>query len=207
MGGYTGKILEINLSNGRIETKSTKEEDQRKFLGGSGLAAKIFFDFFDTKVDPLSPENPLIVMTGPIVGTQFPGTSRFAVCGKSPLTGIWGEGTCGGNFGPELKFAGMDGIIFKGASPTPVYLSIEDDEIELRDASELWGMDNYSVTDFLKERHGKEKRPKVLSIGPAGENLVKFAAICNDKGDFIGRTGMGAVMGSKKLNLGRSLFV
>jgi aldehyde:ferredoxin oxidoreductase len=199
VGGHTGKILEVNLGNGKIETKSIKEEDQRKFLGGSGLAAKIFFDSFDPEVDPLSPENSLIVMTGPIVGTQFPGTSRFAVCGKSPLTGIWGEGTCGGNFGPELKFAGIDGIVFKGASPTPIYLSIEDDRVELRDASDLWGMDNYSVTDFLKERHGKEKRPKVLSIGLAGENLVKFAAICNDKGDFIGRTGMGAVMGSKKL--------
>ena len=199
MGGYTGKILEVNLSNGKIETKSIKEEDQRKFLGGSGLAAKIFFDSFDPNVDPLSPKNPLIIMNGPVVGTQFPGTSRFAVCGKSPLTGIWGEGTCGGNFGPELKFAGIDGIVFKGASPTPIYLSIEDDRVELRDASDLWGMDNYSVTDFLKERHGKEKRPKVLSIGLAGENLVKFAAICNDKGDFIGRTGMGAVMGSKKL--------
>ncbi len=199
MGGYIGKILEVNLSNGKIETKSIKEEDQRKFLGGSVLAAKIFFDSFDPNVDPLSPENPLIIMTGPVVGTQFPGTSRFAVCGKSPLTGIWGEGTCGGNFGPELKFAGIDGIVFKGASPTPIYLSIEDDRVELRDASDLWGMDNYSVTDFLKERHGKEKRPKVLSIGLAGENLVKFAAICNDKGDFIGRVGMGAVMGSKKL--------
>ena len=128
-----------------------------------------------------------------------PRNIRFAVCGKSPLTGIWGEGTCGGNFGPELKFAGIDGIIFKGASSIPVYLSIEDDEIKLRDASDLWGMDNYTLTDFLKERHGKEKNPKVLSIGQAGENLVKFAAICNDKGDFIGRTGMGAVMGSKRL--------
>jgi aldehyde:ferredoxin oxidoreductase len=199
VGGYTGKILEINLSKGKIETKSIKEEDQRKFLGGSGLAAKIFFDFFDPNIDPLSPGNPLIVMTGPIVGTQFPGTSRFAVSGKSPLTGIWGEGTCGGNFGPELKFAGIDGIIFKGASSTPVYLIIEDDKIEMRDAKDLWGMDNYTLTDLLKERHGKERKPKVLSIGPAGENLVKFAAICNDKGDFIGRTGMGAVMGSKKL--------
>ena len=199
MGGYCGKILQIDLSTGRIETVSIKEQDQKGFIGGSGLAAKIFFDSFDPKVDPLSPENPLIVMTGPLVGTQFPGTSRFAICGKSPLTGIWGEGTCGGNFGPELKFAGMHGIIFKGASPVPVYLAMEDDRIELRDAKELWGMDNYTLTDLLKERHGKEKRPKVLSIGPAGENLVKFAAICNDKGDFIGRTGMGALMGSKRL--------
>jgi len=199
VAGYGEKILEIDLSTGKIETGSIKEHDQRKFIGGSGLAAKIFFDSFDPGVDPLSSGNPLIVMTGPVVGTQFPGTSRFAVCGKSPLTGIWGEGTCGGNFGPELKFAGIDGIIFKGISPTPVYLSIEDDKVELRDARDLWGMDNYTLTDLLKERHGKEKRSKVLSIGPAGENLVKFAAICNDKRDFIGRTGMGAVMGSKKL--------
>jgi aldehyde:ferredoxin oxidoreductase len=199
VGGYVGNVLEIDLRTGKKEKISIEEEERRKFLGGSGLAARIFFDSFDPKVDPLAPGNPLIVMTGPVVGTQFPGTSRFAVCGKSPLTGIWGEGTCGGNFGPELKFAGMDGIIFKGASPSPVYLVIEDDQIEIRDAKDLWGMDNYSVTDFLKERHGKEKRPKILSIGPAGENLVKFAAICNDKGDFIGRTGMGALMGSKKL--------
>lgn len=199
MGGYVGNILEIDLRTGKKEKISIEEEERRKFLGGSGLAARIFFDSFDPKVDPLAPGNPLIVMTGPVVGTRFPGTSRFAVCGKSPLTGIWGEGTCGGNFGPELKFAGMDGIIFKGASPSPVYLVIEDDQIEIRDAKDLWGMDNYSATDFLKERHGKEKRPKILSIGPAGENLVKFAAICNDKGDFIGRTGMGALMGSKKL--------
>ena len=199
MGGYAGKVLEIDLSTGKIETGSIKEEDRKNFIGGSGLGAKIFFDSVNPRVDPLSSENPLILMTGPVVGTHFPGTSRFAVCGKSPLTGIWGEGTCGGNFGPELKFAGIDGIIFKGMSPTPVYLVIENDRIELRDASDLWGMDNYALTDLLKERHGKEKRPKILSIGQAGENLVKFAAICNDKGDFIGRTGMGALMGSKRL--------
>jgi aldehyde:ferredoxin oxidoreductase len=199
VGGYWGKVLQIDLSTGKIETVSIKEQDQKRFIGGSGLAAKIFFDSFDPSVDPLSPENPLIIMTGPVVGTQLPGTSRFAVCGKSPLTGIWGEGTCGGNFGPEMKFAGMDGVIFKGISPEPVYLAVEDDKIEIRDAKDLWGMDNYTLTDLLKERHGKEKRPKVLSIGPAGENLVKFAAICNDRGDFIGRTGMGALMGSKRL--------
>jgi aldehyde:ferredoxin oxidoreductase len=199
VGGYAGKVLEIDLSTGKIENGSIKEEDRMNFIGGSGLAAKIFFDSFNPRVDPLSSENPLILMTGPVVGTHFPGTSRFAVCGKSPLTGIWGEGTCGGNFGPELKFAGIDGIIFKGISPKPVYLAIENDRIELRNASDLWGMDNYALTDLLKERHGKEKRPKILSIGQAGENRVKFAAICNDKGDFIGRTGMGALMGSKRL--------
>ena len=199
MGGYKNKILEVDLSTCKMDITDVSKDDKRRFIGGSGVAAKLFLDRFNIKADPLSPENPLIVMNGPITGSTLPGTSRFAVCGKSPLTGIWGEGTCGGNFGPELKFAGMDGIIFKGASPTPVYLSIEDDEIELRDASELWGMDNYTLTDFLKQRHGKDKSPKILSIGQAGENLVKFAAICNDKGDFIGRTGMGAVMGSKRL--------
>jgi len=199
MGGYKNRILEVDLSTSQIKTADIPEEDKRRFIGGSGVAAKLFLDRFNPRVDPLSPDNPLIIMNGPLTGTTLPGTSRFAVCGRSPLTGIWGEGTCGGNFGPELKFAGMDGIIFKGASPTPVYLVIEDDKIEIRDAKDLWGMDNYAVTDLLKERHGKERNPKVLSIGPAGENLVKFAAICNDKGDFIGRTGMGALMGSKKL--------
>ncbi len=199
MGGYRNKILEVDLSNSKMDLTDISDDDKKRFIGGSGVAAKLFLDRFNINADPLSPDNPLIVMNGPLTGTTLPGTSRFAVCGKSPLTGIWGEGTCGGNFGPELKFAGMDGIIFKGVSPTPVYLSIEDDEIELRDAGELWGMDNYTLTDFLKQRHGKDKSPKILSIGQAGENLVKFAAICNDKGDFIGRTGMGAVMGSKRL--------
>ena len=191
MGGYKNRILEVDLSASQMDTTDVSGEDKRRFIGGSGVSAKLFLDRFNLKAQPLSPDNPLIVMNGPITGTTLPGTSRFVACGKSPLTGIWGEGTCGGNFGPELKFAGMDGIIFKGVSPTPVYLSIEDDEIELRDASELWGMDNYTLTDFLKQRHGKDKNPKILSIGQAGENLVKFAAICNDKGDFIGRTGIG----------------
>jgi aldehyde:ferredoxin oxidoreductase len=199
MGGYKNRILEVDLSKSRMTTTDVPDEDKRRFIGGSGVAAKLFFDRFNPGIDPLSPDNPLIIMNGPLTGTTLPGTSRFAVCGKSPLTGIWGEGTCGGNFGPELKFAGLDGIIFKGAPPTPVYLVIEDDKVEIRDAKDLWGMDNYAVTDLLKERHGKERNPKVLSIGPAGENLVKFAAICNDKGDFIGRTGMGALMGSKRL--------
>jgi aldehyde:ferredoxin oxidoreductase len=199
MGGYKNRILEVDLFDSKMNTTDVPVEDKRRFIGGSGVSAKLFLDRFNIHADPLSPDNPLIIMNGPLTGTTLPGTSRFAVCGKSPLTDIWGEGTCGGNFGPELKFAGIDGIIFKGASPKPVYLSIEDDKIELRDASELWGMDNYTITDFLKHRHGKDKKPKVLSIGPAGENLVKFAAICNDKGDFIGRTGMGAVMGSKRL--------
>jgi aldehyde:ferredoxin oxidoreductase len=138
-------------------------------------------------------------MTGPLVGTMLPGTSRFAVCARSPQTGFWGIGTCGGTFGPELKFAGYDGILVEGKSEKPVYLFINDDSVEILDASDLWGKKVYDVTDILKERHGGKRKPKVLVIGPGGENLIRFAAIANDKGHYIGRTGMGAVMGSKML--------
>ncbi|MDO9351476.1 MAG: aldehyde ferredoxin oxidoreductase C-terminal domain-containing protein, partial [Deltaproteobacteria bacterium] len=120
-------------------------------------------------------------------------------CGKSPLTCIWGESACGGNFGAELKMAGWDGVIFKGVSEKPRYLLIEDSQCKLLDASDLWGKDIYQVTDILKTRHKDGKRVKVFAIGRAGENLVKFAGIGNDKGHFAGRTGMGALMGSKKL--------
>ena len=137
-----------------------------------------------------------MVMTGPMVGSGFPGSSRFAVCAKSPLTGIWGESACGGTFGPELKKAGYDGIVITGRAEKPVVLSIVEGEAKLIDASGLWGKDVYETTDLLKEA---DKGVKVLAIGPAGENLVRFAAIGNDKGHFVGRTGLGAVMGAKRL--------
>ena len=124
MGGYKNRILEVDLFDSKMNTTDVPVEDKRRFIGGSGVSAKLFLDRFNIHADPLSPDNPLIIMNGPLTGTTLPGTSRFAICGKSPLTDIWGEGTCGGNFGPELKFAGIDGIIFKGASPKPVYLSI-----------------------------------------------------------------------------------
>ena len=135
-------------------------------------------------------------MTGPMVGSGFPGTSRFAVCAKSPLTGIWGESACGGTFGPELKKAGYDGIVITGRAEKPVSLFIVEGEAKLRDAADLWGRDTYETTDLLKKG---DPGLKVLAIGPAGENLVRFAAIGNDKGHFVGRTGLGAVMGSKRL--------
>jgi len=169
------------------------------FLGGGGLAAHLFLNQFSPDSDALSEDNPLIIMTGPLVGTQLPGTSRFAVCARSPLTGYWGIGTCGGTFGPELKFAGYDGILVRGKSRQPVYLLINDDNVEIRDASDLWGGLVYDVTKTLRERHGGSKKPKILAIGPGGENLVRFAAIANDNAHYIGRTGMGAVMGSKML--------
>jgi aldehyde:ferredoxin oxidoreductase len=199
MGGYKNKILQVDLSTSKIDITDAPGDDKERFIGGSGVAAKLFLDRFNIKVDPLSPDNPLIVMNGPITGTTLPGTSRFVACGKSPLTGIWGESACGGNFGAEMKMAGWDGILFKGASEKPLYLLIEDSQCKLLDASDLWGKDIYQVTDSLKARYKDGKQVKVFTIGRAGENLVKFAGIGNDKGHFSGRTGMGALMGSKKL--------
>ena len=197
--GYAKRLLEVNLSDKNIRTSPLEDKMLMKFLGGGGLAAKLFLDRFSPGTDPLSPENPLIVMTGPLVGTRLPGTSRFAICARSPLTGFWGIGTCGGNFGPELKFAGYDGILLEGASEKPVYLVVDDESVDIQDASDLWGKDIYDVTDILKERHSGTRKPKILAIGQAGENQVLYASIANDKAHYIGRTGMGAVMGSKQL--------
>jgi aldehyde:ferredoxin oxidoreductase len=198
-GGYAGKILEVNLTSGKISKTSVDDETLRKFIGGSGLAAKLFLDRVSPQVAPLSPQNTLFIMTGPLQGTNLPGAGRFNVSAKSPLTNIWGEGNCGGTFGPELKFAGWDGIIIEGASDKPVYLFIDDDKVEIRDASDLWGKDSYETIDMVTDKIGGGRKVKVLAIGQAGENLVKYAAIIHDKADVIGRCGLGAVMGFKKL--------
>ncbi len=195
-GGYAGKFLLVDLSAGSWSDFTVDEEILRDYLGGSSLAAKLFFDRYPLDADPLSGQNPLMIMTGPMVGSGFPGTSRFSICAKAPQTGIWGESACGGTFGPELKRAGYDGLVVEGISSAPVTLCIVDGKVELQDASSLWGKDVYETTDALKE---KDARFKVLTIGAAGENLVKIASIGNDKGHFSGRTGLGAVMGSKKL--------
>jgi aldehyde:ferredoxin oxidoreductase len=197
MRGYAGKFLQADLKSGLTEHFSVPEELLHRFIGGSGLGAALFLDRFDPGVEPLSPENPLMVMTGPLTGTNFPGSSRFTFCGKSPLTNIWGEAAIGGNFSPKLKMAGYDGIVFVGASDTPVFLVIDDDRVELTDAGHLWGKDTYETTDILKGDLGNEF--KILCIGQAGENRVLYGAIANDKAHFAGRTGMGALMGSKKL--------
>jgi len=194
--GYAGKYLLVDLSAGSWSDFTVDEEILRDYLGGSSLAAKLFFDRYPLDADPLSGQNPLMIMTGPMVGSGFPGTSRFSICAKAPQTGIWGESACGGTFGPELKRAGYDGLVVEGISSAPVTLRIVDGKVELQDASSLWGKDVYETTDALKE---KDARFKVLTIGAAGENLVKIASIGNDKGHFSGRTGLGAVMGSKKL--------
>lgn len=194
--GYVGRHLRVDLTDGRCSDFTIEAELLRKFIGGSALGANLFLDGFPLEADPLSPETPLMVMTGPMVGSGFPGISRFAVCAKSPLTGIWGKSACGGTFGPELKKAGYDGIVITGRAAVPVVLAIVDGEARLSDASDLWGRDVYETTDLLK---AGEPGVKVLAIGQAGENLVRFAAIGNDKGHFVGRTGLGAVMGAKRL--------
>jgi aldehyde:ferredoxin oxidoreductase len=169
------------------------------YVGGSALAAKLFADMDGPSADPLSPANPLIVMTGPLVGTNFPGTSRLVVCARSPLTGIWGESASGGFFGAELKKSGFDGIVIRGKAARPCYIVVEDADVSVVEAEDIWGLDTYETIDILKERYKARRTVRVIAIGPAGEKMVKYASVCNDKAHHFGRTGMGAVMGSKNL--------
>ncbi len=197
--GYMSKVLRVDLTAGTFSIQTFGDEVLRKYIGGSGLGTKILYDETDQYTDPLGPENRLIFMTGPIVGTRALNSGRYHVVTKSPLTGIFGESSSGGTFGPELKFAGFDGIVFMGISPAPVYLWIENGKPELKDASHLWGSDTYEVDEKLKSELGKDI--VTCSIGPAGERLVRIASIMNDGTDAraAGRCGVGAVMGSKKL--------
>jgi len=198
MNGYLDRILRVNLTAGDIQAEPLNEEYARQFVGGSGLACRYLYDMIDADTDPLGPDNPLVFMTGPLVGTSAPSCGRFVVCARSPLTGIWGEANSGGFWGPALRFAGYDGIIVTGQADRPVYLYVNNGEAELRDAGRLWGLDFYAAHDTLKAELG-DARARVAAIGPAGENLVKMAAVLNDNARAAGRTGMGAVMGSKRL--------
>lgn len=198
MSGYMGKLLLVDLESGWLGEEELNMEWACQFVGGSGLACRYLYDLVGVDTDPLGPDNPLLFMTGPLVGTPAPSCGRYVVCARSPLTGIWGEANCSGFFGPELRFAGYDGIMVRGQAAQPVYLWIDDGQVELRDAAHLWGQDTYQTQTTIKEELG-EKRLRVACIGPGGENLVKFAAIMSDHARTAGRTGLGAVMGSKKL--------
>jgi len=204
MAGFEGKMLEVNLTKGTTKTSVVDKDVLRKFIGGSGLGAKLMLDRVSPDVDPLSPDNTLFILTGPTSGTNIPGGARFAVCAKSPLTNMFGESSSGGSFANEMRAAGWDGIIIEGASDKPVYIVINDDKVEIKDASDLWGKNNHEVTDLLKERHGDKKKGSLVSIGVAGENLVRFAGVSNEKKNFAARCGLGAVVGSKKL---KAVFV
>ncbi len=195
--GFIGKLLRIDLTNKSILKENINPEKSFLFFGGAGYACRYLFDLIDKDTDPLSPQNILMVMTGPLCLTGAPSFGRLAICSKSPLTGLWGEANCGGFFSSELKKAGYDGLIISGKSEKPVYLKIDNNKAEILDASGLWGKG-------IKETHEKLKinaenlKFKVMCIGQAGENLVKYANI-NSEGRSAGRTGLGAVMGSKKL--------
>jgi aldehyde:ferredoxin oxidoreductase len=195
--GYMGKILWVDLTKGKIQEEPSDEKMCRDYIGGYGIGARILFSRQKAKVDPLGPENILGFMTGPLAGTQALGGSRYSVVAKSPLTGTWGDANSGGDFGPYLKFAGYDGVFFTGQSTKPVYLFIDDGKAEIRDATYLWGKDCYETEDILKEEFGKDAR--AACIGPAGETLSLISSVINDKGRAAARSGLGAVMGSKKL--------
>ena len=196
-GAYYEKIARINLTTGDISVEPLDMELAHKFIGGRGLGTKMLYDAGVATVDPLSPENQLIYITGPMTGAAAPSTGRYMVVTKSPLTGMIACSNSGGIWGAKLKYAGWDAIIVEGEAPEWAYIVIDDDKIEIRDASDLLGMKSELIDDTLKERHGQDF--SVLNIGPAGEKKVLLAAIMNDKDRAAGRSGVGAVMGSKKL--------
>ena len=197
MFGWIGKILRVNLTNGGIKLEDLNKEDAKLYLGGRGLGTKIFMNEVDPRVEPFSAENKLIFMTGPLTGTIGASAGRYEVVAKAPLTGTIGASNSGGHFGPELKFAGYDGIIFEGKSDKPVYLYINNDKVELRSAEHLWGKTVFETTDDVLNE--TDPNARVACIGPAGEKLVLYATVMNDKHRAAGRSGLGAVMGSKNL--------
>ena len=196
-GGYMGKILFVDLSTGQMSEETPDEKTNRSFVGGYGLGARILYSRMRAGADALGPDNILGLITGPYTGTSVPTGTRYAAVAKSPLTGGWGDANSGGHFGPYLKFAGYDAVFFTGISPKPVYLLIDEGKAELKDASSVWGKDSYETEDMLAAQYGKDSR--VACIGPSGEKLSPISSIMTDHGSAAGRSGLGAVMGSKKL--------
>jgi aldehyde:ferredoxin oxidoreductase len=197
--GYNGKILRLDLTTGSIDYEYLDEATARKYIGGVGLAAKILWEETKPDTEPLSPQNELIFMTGPLTGSIMPKSSRYIIAGISPLTGIWGQSHSGGSFADELRHAGLDGIIIKGKASKPVYLWIHNQKAEIRDAVHVWGKDTYEVSDLLQPE--TDEKASVACIGVAGERLVRIAGVMNDgkQGRAAARCGLGAVMGSKNL--------
>lgn len=196
--GFVGKILRVDLTKEKVAAEKLNVEEARKYVGGRGLGTKILFSETRALTDPLSPENKLIFMTGPLTGTPIPGNPHYCIITKSPLTYALAEAHASGFFGPFLKFAGFDGIVFEGAACKPVYLWIHEGEAEIKEARCVWGKTTHETEATLKSEIG-EMRASVASIGIAGENKVPYASIINDLSRAAGRCGVGAVMGSKKL--------
>ena len=197
MFGWAGTILRVNLTTGAISKEKTNLQDAALFIGARGLGSKVLVDEVDPKVEPLSPENKLIFAPGPFSGTFAPSGGRYNIVTKGPLTGTIAASNSGGSFGPELKYAGYDLVIIEGKAARPVYLWIKDGAVEIRDAAHIWGKLVPDTTELL--RNETDEEAKVACIGPAGENLVLFASVMNEMHRAAGRTGVGAVMGSKNL--------
>ncbi len=197
-GGWTGRLLRVDLGSGRVEKQPIREDWARDYVGGRGIAARYFSDECDPKVDPLSPANPLFFATGPLTGTNASCGARYMVVTKGPLTGCITTSNSGGSFGPELKFAGYDMLVLTGRAARPVYLWIQDERVELRAADEIWGRGVFETEDWIRRDTGMPEC-RVAAIGPAGERQVLFAAIVNERFRAAGRSGVGAVMGSKNL--------
>ena len=199
LSGYAGEFLFVDLTKGQAKRKPLNWDYARDFIGGCGYSTRLLYDRLPLEdLDPLHPDNEVAIFVGPLTATGAPCTGRHSVCTKSALTGIWGESTGGGHFGAELKSAGLDGILITGAASSPVYLVIDNDSARLKSASHLWGMDTFE-TEKIVNRETSLDKVRVLSIGPAGENLVRFAAVMNDSGRASARAGAGAVLGAKKL--------
>jgi aldehyde:ferredoxin oxidoreductase len=196
--GYWNRVLRINLTDGSHKTEQLDAGVMRKYLGGRGLALPFLLRETRPGLDPFSPENPLILATGALTGAAGPAIPRFTAVSKSPLSGGLGASEAGGFWGPELKFAGYDALLVEGRASAPVYISIRDDTVEIRDARSTWGRETLEAEQKIREDLG-DTRTRVLSIGPGGERLVRFANIGNELGHFNGRNGIGAVMGSKNL--------
>jgi len=191
-------ILKVDLTTGKSEEYRIPENWEKDFLGGASLAARLLYDSLTPDLDARSPEAPLLFMNGPLTGTAGPTVGRFVICGKGPATGLWAESHIGGFWGPELRFAGYDGLWITGKAMEPVYLWIDEGRLEVRKAAHLWGKDTYETQTLIRDEVGRSKA-RVATIGQAGERGVLFAGIFCDHGRTAGRTGLGAVMGSKNL--------
>jgi len=193
------KLLEFDLSNRQTRDIVVPDDDYRKYLCGSGLAAKILYNELDPSLEPLDPRNPIIIMTGLLTGTPVPASSRHVICGRSPLTGIWNEAAVGGYWGAMLRRTGYDGLIIRNKSPEPVYLWITDESCKIKEASHLWGKDTYETNSILLEE--TNGRAKTACIGPAGERLILYASVTHEgiHSRMAGRGGMGALWGAKNL--------
>ncbi|MDI6823386.1 MAG: aldehyde ferredoxin oxidoreductase family protein [Bacillota bacterium] len=196
--GYAGRVLRVDLTDGRVAVEEPGEKFYRMLLGGKGFAGHYLLEEVPAGADPLGPENVLVLAGSVVSGLPIPGYSRFTVAARSPLTGGYGEAEAGGYLAPELKFAGFEAVVVTGASDRPVYLFVHDGQAEIRDASRLWGLGTFATERTIREELG-DARVRVASIGPAGENLVRYACVMHEGRNAAGRCGLGAVMGSKRL--------